>query len=93
MYKPNPLNTDEITLSPEIEELSEILSKNVHEVWAQGRIAEGWKYGEKRDDILKTHPNIVAYNELSEEDKDYDRNTASETLKVVQKLGFKIKKI
>lgn len=92
MYNPNPRNTSTITLSPEIEQLSEKLSENVHEVWAQGRVVDGWKHGVKRDDTLKTHPNLVSYNELSEEDKNYDRNTAKETLKVMQKLGFEIKK-
>ena len=72
--------------------LSEILAKNTHEVWAKGRIDEGWTYGEKRDDILKTHPGLVPYEELSEEEKEYDRRTSEETLKLIIKAGFKIVK-
>ena len=79
MYNPSPINTDKIKLNKEILELSEILAKNTHEVWAKGRIDEGWTYGEKRDDILKTHPGLVPYEELSEEEKEYDRRTSEET--------------
>lgn len=93
MYNPKPLDTSEITLPPEIEELSEKLSENVHKVWAQGRTDEGWRCGEERDDTLKIHPNLVPYNELSEADKDYDRATAISTLRFIVSCGFEIKKI
>lgn len=92
MYNPSPINTDEIKLNKDILELSEILAKNTHEVWAKGRVDEGWKYGEKRDDVLKTHPGLVPYEELSEQEKEYDRRTSEETLKLIIKAGFKIVK-
>lgn len=69
------------------------LQKNVHEVWAAGRLAEGWKYGPERNDALRTHPGLVPYEELSETEKDYDRRTAMGTLKLIQKIGFGIKKV
>ncbi|MBR5481601.1 MAG: hypothetical protein IKU85_07920 [Bacteroidaceae bacterium] len=90
-YIPNPISTDDVTLSPEILELSEKIAENVHEVWAQSRIAEGWTYGPQRDDTKKEHPCLVPYNELPEVEKEYDRNTSQETLKVIMKLGFRIK--
>lgn len=68
------------------------MSKNVHEVWAESRIKQGWTYGKKRNDELKTHPCLIPYEELSEVEKDYDRNTAVGTLKLILKLGFKISK-
>ena len=92
MYKPEPVNSDDISLSPEIEELAEVLAKNTHDVWAQGRMAEGWVYGDERNDSKKQTPCLVPYEELSETEKDYDRRTALETLKLIQKLGFEIKK-
>lgn len=91
-YTPNPIDTSSVELSDEILELSEKLAENVHEVWAAGRIADGWQYGEVRDDERKLHPCIVPYNELSEIEKDYDRRTSQETLKVMQVLGYKITK-
>ena len=73
-------------------QLSERIAENVHEVWAKARIDEGWTYGEKRDDIHKKHPCLVPYDELPEEEKEYDRNTAMNTIKMVKKLGFRIEK-
>lgn len=91
-YIPAPISTDDIHLSDEIVELSELIAKNVHEVWAASRMSEGWKYGKERNDTLKTHPCLIPYEELSEEEKNYDRRTALGTLKLIRKLGFEIKK-
>ena len=33
---------------------------------------------------------LVPYDELPESEKEYDRNTAIETLKLIIKLGYKI---
>lgn len=92
MYKPEPINTDDIKLSADILELGELIAKNTHEVWADGRIKDGWVYGEKRDDVAKHHPCLVPYEELSDSEKKYDRNTSIETLKLIIKLGYDIKK-
>ena len=51
---------------------------------------ENWKYGTIRDDRKKTTPDLIPYQELSEQEKKYDRDTSIATLKAIQKLGFKI---
>lgn len=91
-YIPQPIDTGDVKLPVELEELVEEMSRNVHEVWAETRISQGWSYGEKRDDELKTHPCIVPYEQLPESEKDYDRNTSVGTLKLIMKLGFSITK-
>ena len=91
-YIPAPIDVSDIQLPSELCELAEIIAKNVHEVWAAGRLAEGWKYGPERNDALRTHPGLVPYEELSETEKDYDRRTAMGTFKLIQKIGFGIKK-
>lgn len=89
-YYPHPIDTSDIQLPEELNPLLEAMAKNVHETWAQERINQGWTYGEKRDDAQKHHPCLVAYNELPEEEKDHDRNTSVQTLKLILKLGFSI---
>lgn len=91
-YTPKPIDTSSVSLPVELEPLVEQMAKNVHEVWAQKRIEEGWKYGEKRDDELRLHPCLVSYEQLPEIEKEYDRSTALETLKLIIKLGFTIEK-
>ena len=90
MYTPNPVDTEKISLPEELLALSEEIAKNTHEVWAAGRIADGWQYGPVRDDEKKTHPCLIPYEELSEEEKAYDRATSLQTLKLVVKLGYTI---
>lgn len=92
MYKPNPMDTTDIVLSDDLLELTEKIAENVHEVWSQGRIKEGWKYGAVRDDAKKETPCLVPYSELPENEKDFDRNTALETIKLIVKLGYHIEK-
>lgn len=91
-YIPQPIDTHNVELPKELEELVEEMSKNVHEVWAQTRIEQGWTYGKQRDDINKTHPCLIPYEKLSEEEKKYDRKTSAETIKFILNLGFKISK-
>ena len=92
MYKPEPIDTKRIEIPEDLKPLIELIAKNVHEVWAKSRIEEGWTYGEVKDSVKKTTPCLVPYEELSEQEKDYDRNTALETIKVVLKHGYKISK-
>lgn len=91
-YVPQPMDTSDIQLPDELNVLIEQMAKNVHEVWAESRIAQGWRYGEERNDTLKHHPCLVPYEELPEVEKAYDRDTALGTLKLISKLGFKITK-
>lgn len=91
-YQPQPLATADIVLSQAILELTEQLAQNIHEVWAQGRMAEGWRHGPQRDDARKEHPSLVPYEQLSESEKEYDRSTALHTLKTMIALGYRIEK-
>lgn len=92
MYQPKPVDTSHVVVPEDIRELTEKIAENVHDNWAASRIAEGWVYGEKRDDGLKTTPCLVPYQQLSETEKNYDRQTALETLKLILALGYSIEK-
>ena len=91
-YVPQPMDTSDVQLPQELNELVEKMAKNVHEVWAQSRISQGWTYGPERSDALKHHPCLVPYEDLPEVEKAYDRDTALGTLRLICKLGFKITK-
>lgn len=91
-YTPKPIDTSDVELDDELKQLVEQLARNVHDNWSVGRINEGWTYGPERNDALKQNPCLVDYDDLPESEKDYDRNTAMETLKLILKLGWKIEK-
>jgi hypothetical protein len=91
-YQPQQIDTSGIRLSDEITSIAEVLAKNVHEVWAQKRISEGWKYGTARNDDRKEHPCLVPYENLPEDERVYDLVTVTETLKTIVALGYYIEK-
>ena len=90
MYDPKPIDTTGIELSEELLALTEQIAENTHDVWAKGRMEEGWVYGEVKDSEKKTTPLLIPYGDLPENEKMYDRNTVLETLKMIIKLGYKI---
>ena len=92
-YNPIPVDTSLVELPAELMEIQEKLAKNTHDTWAAHRFADGWRYGPERNDQEKLHPCLVPYEDLSETEKEYDRNTATETLKLVIALGFEIRNI
>ena len=87
-----PVDTSNVQLPEELMELAEVIAKNVHNVWATNRIKEGWTYGPVRDDQKRETPCLIPYEELPEEEKAYDRNTALGTLKFIVAQGFEIRK-
>ena len=91
-YIPEPMDTADVQLPEELMALAEKMARNVHEVWARSRMAEGWTYGPERDDAARRHPCLVPYDELPESEKEYDRATSQETLKLILKSGFDIVK-
>jgi hypothetical protein len=89
-YEPNPVDTSTVQLSPDVMSLTEELAHHAHEVWARQRLKDGWVWGEARNDTLKQHPCLIPYEELDDSEKQYDRNAALETLKVILAMGYRI---
>ena len=92
MYDPKPIDLSDVVLPEDLLELTELIAQNVHDVWAASRIKEGWKYGPVKDSEKKETPLLVPYEDMPESEKDYDRNTAFETLKLIVKMGYNITK-
>ena len=91
-YQPRPIDTSAVSLCDDLLQLTERLAENSHDVWAQQRLAEGWRHGPRRDDAAKRRPDLVPYAELPESEKEYDRKVAMGTLKAIVALGYRIEK-
>ena len=89
-YEPHPIDVDSIPLNGDLEQLQDAIAENAHNVWAKARIKEGWTYGKEFDDEKKEDPTIMPYTALPDSEKEYDRLTAFNTIKLVKKLGFDI---
>lgn len=91
-YDPHPIDLSDVEISDDLIELREAMAENAHEVWAESRRNEGWTYGAERDDAKKQHPDMLPYNRLPESEREYDRIMAMNTIKLVKKLGWELKK-
>ena len=91
-YTPDPIDTSDVELSPELEALVERLSESNHDNWALQRMRDGWVHGGQRDDDHKTHPGLVPYAELSDGEKAYDRISVVETVKAMLALGYEVRR-
>lgn len=89
-YQPEPIDTSKVIIDSEHLKLVELLAKNTHEIWAQQRLSDGWKYGEARNDRLKHHPCLIPYEDLPDSEKEYDRLTAIGVIKTLLALGYNI---
>ena len=89
-YHPRPVNTTSVRLDPDILSLIEHLAVNAHNVWAAQRLLDGWTWGPHRSDPDKKNPNLVPYESLPEEEKEYDRKIVTQTIKVIYAMGYKI---
>ncbi|XP_064623398.1 ryanodine receptor-like isoform X6 [Lineus longissimus] len=83
-YNPQPVDLRNVTLSRENLQLAEKLTENVHAVWAQRKIGELSAIGEG------VHPRLVAYDLLTDMEKQKDRNRSQELLKFMQMQGYRI---
>lgn len=91
-YEPHPIDVDSIPLDGDLLQLQDAIAENAHNVWAKTRIKEGWKYGKVFDEAKKEDPGLIPYTSLPDSEKEYDRLTAFNTIKLVKKLGFDILK-
>lgn len=85
-------NTMSIHVPAELLECIELIAEKVHEEWAKKRIEEGWCLGPCRNDEKKLHPSLIPFAELSEEEKEYDRQTVKATLSYLIENGYEIVK-
>jgi hypothetical protein len=69
---------------------TERLSSLEHERWMSEKLEGGWRYGEKRDDAQKIHPSLVPYEDLSEPEKEKDRDTIRQIPEILSRIDFQV---
>ncbi|KAF1334103.1 Camkk protein kinase, partial [Globisporangium splendens] len=87
-----PLMSDkDVTLCWETMVLVDLLAENAHEVWADGYVRNGWRYGSEFDAENHTHPSLKPYMTLDEQEKDLSRDAVTSIFKACLCLGYQIK--
>lgn len=46
-----------------------ITASEIHQAWVDAMLADGWRHGPVLDTIKKLHPNLVSYEDLSDNQK------------------------
>ncbi len=70
----------------EIEELARL----EHRRWREERLAHGWIAGDPRDDERRVHPDLVPYDELPEQSREYNRVAALDMIPILEDAGFAV---
>jgi len=86
------VDNTEAKVPQELLQLVEFLAENMHDIWAHRKMQEGWKFGEVRDNDKKFHPNLMPYCELSESDRELDRDASYGIIGSLLNLGYSIRK-
>lgn len=73
-------------------ETLERLAEAAHIVWMEGKLKDGWKYGAVIDKSNKIHSCLVPYNQLSETDKESDRDMVRGIPSILAAAGYKMVK-
>jgi serine phosphatase RsbU (regulator of sigma subunit) len=81
-YKPFALHLNE-------EEI-ETMSRVEHVRWSWEKRLNGWISGNIKDDIKKTHPSLVPYEELSESEKEKDRELVKLIPAFLQDIDYEV---
>jgi len=88
-YNPKPPTEGEMAHAAEVMgDVVEAIAEVNHDVWAAKRIADGWSYGEKRDDERKLHPDLLPYDRLPESEKAYDTESAKAIVAELLRRGI-----
>ncbi|XP_023317849.1 ryanodine receptor isoform X1 [Trichogramma pretiosum] len=89
-FVPCPVDTALVNLPPHVDQIRDKLAENLHEMWAMNKIYDGWIYAPVRDDLLKHHPCLTSFDQLSPEERKYDSQLATNILKTILALGYYI---
>jgi len=68
----------------------EELARAEHDRWERNLRGQGWRFGPVKDAELKLHPSLVPWSELSEDERDTDREPVRALPEMLARLGFAI---
>ena len=92
-YNPQPVDVSKVKLNDELIELIEMIAENAHDVWAVDKMKQGYSYApldkDWNEEKGRNHY-LVPYFMLSEADKEPDRRMATNTIKLLKRLGYRL---
>lgn len=74
------------------DEEMELLARGEHDRWMRAKLEDGWRFGSPRDDARKLHDKMVPWEQLSESDRDRDREPIRELPAMLDLTGYRIRR-
>jgi TrkA-N domain/RyR domain len=74
------------------EEEVEELARGEHDRWCRDLERQGWRHGDTKDPARKLHPQLVPWQELSEAERDKDRDPVRALPEMLALVGFELKR-
>jgi class 3 adenylate cyclase/tetratricopeptide (TPR) repeat protein len=71
----------------------EHLAVREHQRWAEDRLRQGWTYAPLRNNAKKQHPLLVPWEQLSEPEKEKDRDAVRNMPVILNMAGFRLRKL
>jgi len=71
-------------------ETLERLAEAAHAIWMEGKLRDGWTHGPVTDKAKKIHNCLIPYSELSEADKESDRDLVRGIPIILAAAGYTI---
>jgi hypothetical protein len=71
----------------------EFLSQMEHRRWMEEKLKGGWQYGPVKDPVKKTHPCLVPWEELPEDEREKDRQAVRAIPGLLAVVGFEIRRL
>jgi len=69
-----------------------LLAQNEHIRWMAERASHNWVYGAVRDEVAKTHPLMVPWDDLPGEEKQKDIDVANNIIPLLKSIGLRVYK-
>jgi len=75
--------------SPPSDEQLDEMARREHESWLEHHQRAGWTWGARRDRTARKHPDLLAWDRLSDESRAKDRQGVVESLALLETLGYR----
>ncbi|XP_023248075.1 ryanodine receptor [Copidosoma floridanum] len=89
-YNPQPINTLNVALTNDLNQIVQKFSEHYHDAWASRKLENGWTYGEQWSDINKTHPRLKPYSMVSDYERERYKEPVRESLKALLAIGWSV---
>ncbi|XP_034937910.1 ryanodine receptor isoform X2 [Chelonus insularis] len=89
-YNPQPINTSNVVLNNDLNQIVQKFSEHYHDAWASRKLENGWTFGESWSDANKTHPRLKPYSVLNDYEKERYKEPVRESLKALLAIGWSV---